>query len=820
MNREQNSKTKQNNRLQPGEFLKMLKNYFQIAFRYLTKYKVYSFINIFGFSIALVPVILTFLYIAYEFSYDKYNTNFDRIYRVVVEEKYYDRIEQSPIVPNPLAAAMKAEFPEIEHAVRIRNFSESFSFNGKNYLEENVIFADPGIFEVFSIDMIEGNTNTVLSDPYSIVLSESMAKKYFENKNPVGKTIHCGHEGDLIVKGVFKDIPKNSHFIIDFLIPAALLNDQKSITGISNDPTAWGFGMFYTYFLLKKNANPDELLSKFPAFLRKYSNNDYFNSSKIFFQPLKDIHLHSHLKTEFRENGDIMTIYLYLSVALIILIIAIINYVNLATARSSQRSKEIGVRKIIGAERIQLIRQLLGETVLITFCSFCITIILVELILPSFNTFVERDIHFNIFKNFDLFLAIVGFTVIVGICSGIYPALMLSSTQPISFFSHSPNVSRNPRFRSILVMIQFVLSIGLIFSSLVVRKQMNYISEKDLGYNKNNIVIIDIKNRKSKTSIESLKNELSQYPNIVSVSSSVNLPSETACGGGINWPGKPDNIRFEINYNTVDYNFIDLYEMKIIEGRKFSKEFPSDEYDAALISETAARDIGWVSPIGKIITYTSPYGTSNRKVIGVVKDFHMHSLFKKITPFYLVIDPKYCDYYLAIKIKPGNFQGTINYLKSKMEIFQPEFPFEYKFFSDIISESYRTENKLQTIFSTFSIFTIFIACLGLFGLISFTTEVRKKEIGIRKVLGATSRQISELLLKETMKLVILSSFLATPIAYFTMNKWLSNFAYRTEINIGMFLLAALIVYLIAIFAMILQVFKASVQNPVDIIKYE
>jgi putative ABC transport system permease protein len=795
----------------------MLKNYFLIAFRYLTKYKIYSFINIFGFAIALVPVFLTYLFITYEFSYDKHNENSDRIYRIIAENKSSQGVTSSGILPNPLASLLKAECPEIENSARMRSVSEQISYKDKNYIEKDVLYADPEIFQIFSFDVIYGAA--ALSDPYSILVSKSMAKKYFNNENPLGKTLKAAGRYDLTVKGVYKDIPKNSHFGANFIIPISLTGGTR-VYGEVFDKNSWGFSVYFTYFLLRKDASPEVLLNKIPDILKNHSSNTYLNNSKFSLQPLIDIHLKSNLVSENKINGNMNIIFFYGCIALIILIIACINYINLTTARTLQRAKEIGVRKIIGAEKTQIIKQIMVETFILTFCSFIITLILVEIVLPYFNSFVDRDIHFNIIYDFQRLLTMIALMMIISFCAGIFPALTLSSIRPLSLFSGSGFKSRKLLLRNALVIIQFVFTIFMVFCSIVVTDQMNYVSNKDLGYEKDNIIVVDLDSRKSKSDLAYLKNELVKNPDIISVSSSINLPNSTRCGGGVGWPGKPDDVNFNINYNTIDYNFVDLYGMKMISGRKFSREYSSDEKESVILSETAVRQIGWENPIGKTIFHTSPYGTSRRTVIGVVKDFHMHPFYSQITPFYLLIDNNCNDYYLSVKIKPDKIKETTAYLKSKLSSFQPEFPFSYEFFDDVIRSDYKSEFNLKILFTIFSIFTILIACLGLFGLISFSTEMRKKEIGIRKILGSSSIEIGSLLLSGILKLILLSSIFAIPAAYLMMNKWLSDFAYRIDINIIMMIEAVIIVNIISIFVMLTHVLKASNRNPIDSLRYE
>jgi putative ABC transport system permease protein len=794
----------------------MFKNYITISIRHLLKYKTYSFINIFGFSIALVPVILTYLYVMYEFSYDKYNSNFDQIYRVVTEYKDYGKTGQSGIVPNPLAKAMQSELPEIEYAGRMRASSAKISYNDENNHEQYIMNADPEILKIFSFKFLSGNPGTALDDPHSILFSGSMAEKYFGKENPLGKTIFLNDIYPLTVKGIFQDIPKNSHFSANFIIPVSLFYGSSSTSNIFGqqiNSNAWGFSVFFTYIQLRKGTDLDELTKKIPAFLEKNSTNTYFNHSIMHFQPLKDIHLKSNMNTEQKKNGNMVTIYLYISIAFIILIIACINYINLSTARSTQRTKEIGIRKIIGAGKSQLIRQIFTETFIITFFSFIISLLLVELILPYFNSFVERDIQFNFFKNYDLFLGTFCLILMVSILSGLYPAITLSSKRPFSFMSGQNTISTNSRFRNILVALQFMLTIALVFISISIEKQLNFISEKDLGFCKNNIIYIEMHNR-SDANLGYIKNELLKNRNIISVSSSSGLPVFSGSGTEFTSPEMPDIPKFQVEYNNIDYDFVDLYDMKIIQGRNFLKEYPADGQNSIIINESLAEKLGWKNPIGKTILHHT-----NRTVIGVVKDFNNHSLYKQVSPLYLLLNDS-PDCFLSVKMRPDNMKETIGFLKNKIEIFQPKYGFKYGFISDDINAEYGSEYKLQNIFRVFSVFTILIACLGLFGLISFTTEVRKKEIGIRKVLGASPLQICRLLLRVIINMIIISSILAFPIAFYVIQKWLSSFAYKTEITILAFLGAAMAVYIIAVAAMILQILRASLQNPVNSLKYE
>ncbi len=801
----------------------MLKNYFIIAFRNLARHRIFSFINIFGFSIALVPVILTILYANYEFSYDKFNKNYKRIYRVAFEDKISGNDAISAMTPIPLAAAMKNEFPETETAARIQRGQDVVYRNDEKFEEKDIYYADPEIFKILSFEMIKGNPASALSDPFSVVISNSMAKKYFGNINPLGKTLKTKRAYYLTVKGVYKDFPKNSHLCPDFIIPISKIlsasNDMQRFSGAS----AWGMRRLYTYIMLKENSTYEQVLNRFGDFYKKTSGFD--SSPKLILQNISDIHLYVDPEPNpftdkpYSKNGNVNKIYLYLIVAFIILLIAVINYVNLSSARASMRIKEVGVRKIVGAGRLQLTKQLLGETIIVTFCSFLISIFLVALILPYFNHFVERDIQFSIFFNITVIIYMAGFFISVSIVSGLYHAIIISSISPLSLFRGSSRIKNKSHFRNILVVIQFIFAIMLIFASLTVRNQLDFINTTDLGYNKNDIIVLNLNGNTTQSSEDALKNEISKNSNIVSVASSSAMPNKFSLGIFAEWPEKPPDANIMIDCNTVDYDFIDFYGMKIVKGRKFSKDYTSDENESVILNEAAVKAMGFNDPLGKIITYSSPWGKNDRKIIGVVKDFR-RSMFDEVNPYYLTIDNLFPYHTLSIKIRPNTERETIAFLKAAMNKFQPEYPFKYEFFDEIINSSYLTENRLQSLFSIFAVFAIIIACLGLVGLISFTTETRKKEIGIRKVIGATVRSIVIMFSKEFAKWILAASIIALPIAYYLTTLWLRNFVCRINISWWIFFLSGGIALFIAMATVSLQAIKAAVADPVKTLRYE
>ncbi|MGE5352740.1 MAG: ABC transporter permease [Acidobacteriota bacterium] len=798
----------------------MLRNYILITLRNLRRYKVYSIINILGFSIALVPVVLALLYVAYEFSYDRHNENFHRIYRVVDDgEDFFGGKTIDPVLPNPLARAMKDEFPEIEMTARMSVERGVITINEKDFDEENILMADPDFLKIFSFNFIQGNPETVLNDPSSICLSESTAKKYFGNENPMGMKLLYSNQYDFTVRGVYKDMPANSHFTADMIIPISENTGSYGMavmSGITNPNQSWGMSMYHVYFLLKENASVDDVDKKYKPFLQRHHVIGSFHHPKYFSQPLGDIHLKSDIYSKTGKRS-IDQIYLYLTMAMILLVIASINYVNLTSARFSQRVKEITVRKIIGAERSQLLRQLLTETLILSLLSLGITTILVMLILPYFNHYVDRDIHLNL----NMIAGVLGIVTVISILAGLYPASLASSVSPLSYFRGKGISLKKSRFRNILIIAQFVFTVVLIYCSLSVKNQINYMADKDPGYRKENIVLVPLRANYTPQKLAALKNEISKSHGVLSTSVANCLPNHVNSAWKTNLPGEPDEIKHVLWYGSIDNDFIDLYEMKIVKGRKF---IPSDEKDGIIVNETAAGSLGWKDPVGKKILVPARGGNTAKYVVGVVKDFHFQQACNRIEPLFFNIDSTERKSRLSIKIRGSNAPETLRHIQSVMKTFQPAYAFGYSFLEDELNKSkesyYKTELRLLYLFSVFSVFTLLISCLGLFGLVSFTTEVRSKEVGIRKVLGASVIQVSGLFIKEILKLILISSLISAPIAYFIMNKWLSGFPYRITQSPWVFISSTLVVIAVAITSLAFQVLRAAMQNPVNSIKYE
>lgn len=787
----------------------MFRNYLVIAIRNIKKYKAYSFINISGLAVGLAIFILIGLYVQYELSFDKYHENADRIYRVVRDLNTF--------TPAPLGPALKDNFPEVEAVTRIIQSRKMLISREQNhFLEETFYWAGPETFNIFTIPFIKGDPKTALKNPNSIVLSQETAKKYFGNEDPLGKIITVNDRIDFTVTGVFIDMPANSHFVMNIIVPYA------DYFQIGNDNIAnWGGNFSYTYFSLQEGANPVLLESKIqqiitiPIMERFGIKKPY--SQLFYLQPVTEIHLHSHRRQEISVNNDVGTIILFSSIAFLILFIACINYMNLATARSIRRGKEIGIRKVVGARRKQLILLLLGESVTMTVLALIFSVFLILLALPAFNSLVERPLHFDPFTNHQLFIGLIFLIIFIGLFAGSYPAITMSGFKPITVLSGVFTRSNKGKvLRNTLVLVQFSITIILFICTLTIKKQLIFMKNIDVGYSKEQIITMNIGDHAVRDNIEAIKTELLQYPGVSAVSTSARLPNdiETFMSRYLN-VNKPDEM-VTIFYNTVDYNFIDLYNIQIVEGRNFSKDFISDENGVFLVNEAAVMAAEWDSPVGRLFTH---WNGRTGKIVGVLKDFHLHSLHSPIDPLYIYLNTGNFSK-ISIKMDPTNIPETITHVKGVMKKYSPNFPFEYSFFDDVFDQSYHSEQRMVSIFSSFAFLAILIACLGLFGLTSFTTEQRTKEIGIRKILGEPVSNIVVKLSKEFTKWVLIANLIAWPVAWYTMTRWLENFAYKTEIGYWVFILAGSIALLIALLAVSSHAIKAAIANPVESLRYE
>ena len=790
--------------------LAMLSNYLKITLRNFTRQKIYSTINVAGLAVGMACVIIIMLWVQYEMSFDKHHEKAERIFRVAKESHINQPPTKAAVTPPPLSPALLHEFPEIEAAVRVCSWEdELFSYGQKHFLE-SYYAVDPSFFKIFTVHFLEGSKDTALDDPYSIVLTEKMAKKFFGQKNPLGEIIQFGDKADFRVTGIIKNMPVNSHLISDIFLPYESWAKLFEI-----DLKNWWWNGFYTYILLRPNADHLKLQEKFGVFTEKYG----FQSQELFLQPLLSIHLHSHFLGEIGQNMHTSTLILFGSIAVLILLIACINYMNLSTARSSTRLKEVGTRKVVGAHRSQIARQFLGESLVMSFFSLVLSLFLAYLFLPFFNSLAERQLTLNVENLIQILPGILVLILFVGLFAGSYPALLLSSFKPITTLKGGGGRGfQKTRLRNVLVVIQFSTSLILIIATFLVRNQLDYVRNKEMGFAKDQIMVVSIHDEHIQTNIAPVLEELKRNPSVLYASSSQFLPNDVKSSTYANWPGKPDEVRIIINAGEIGYDYTELYEIEIVKGRRFSREFPSDESGAFLINETAMKAMGDDFQLGMGFGHWASR-ESKGKIVGVMKDFHLHSLHEEIKPVYFFLNPRQ-GYRISIKIQGGNIPETIDFVQETVKKFSPNYPFDYRFFDDIFNMAYINEQKMERIFSIFALVAIFIACMGVFGLSAFIADQRRKEIGIRKVLGASALRIVYLLSKDLLWLVLAANIIGWPIAYYAMNRWLQNFAYRTNIGIEIFILSAILILVITMGTMSFQAIKSALANPVDSLRYE
>lgn len=811
----------------------MFKNYIKIAFRNIWLQKGYSFINISGLAVGLTCAILIITFIQNELSYDRFNTKADRIYRVTRE--WFNKDGESSFhlarVAPPIGALLKNDFPHIvEDEVRFLHDHAFLEIENTPIIEDNFYWAEQSAFNIFSINFIEGDPKTALKEPNSLVLTQSAAKKYFGNQDALGKTIRYEHQLNMKVTGIVEDVPGNSHFHYDFLASFVTLY-SPDIIGRKSLESNWGSNNYITYLLLPSNFPISELKSKIPGFIDKHMlqamrelnhdlpENPPHTTTTLHFQKLTDIHLHSHLTSEVEPNGDIDIVYLLGAISVFMLLIASINFMNLATARSAKRAKEIGVRKVMGADKKQLVKQFLGESMLTVFISLFFSLILVELFVTPFSNFMQRNLDFSLTGNPLLTGIILGITLLVGLSAGTYPAFVLSSFNPVKSLHDRLSMSRKSVFRSVLVVFQFTISIVLIIAMGIVYTQLQFVQNKNLGYNKDHLVVLP-SSSKIKENLDSFKSQLLQNTDIKMVTSSRLVPSNLLVnnwGADIYNNGKKEPVSFRLAVQEVDYDFIDTYQLKLVKGRNFSKEYATDDSAAFILNETAVKKLGWTNKtaVGKRMEY----GGNDGRVIGVVKDFNFETLHNEIIPIIMLITHR-GNNQVTVRISGTDIAGTLGFLKSKWAQYRPDYPFDYEFIDARLGELYRNDQKLGTAFGIFAIIAVIIACLGLFGLASYTAEARTKEIGVRKVLGASISNITLLISKEFLWLIISANIVAWPLAYYAMSQWLSGFAYSTTISIWLFVSAGFLAVLIALLTVSYQSIKAALQNPVKSLKYE
>ena len=797
----------------------MFKNYLKVVLRNIQKYKGYSFINIVGLAMGLTCCLLLILFIQYELSFDRYHKNADEIYRIVMQrsEEIYMGIDWYNSVPGALKATVPEEFDEVLMATRATRRDRTIKQNDNLFIESDFRYVDQEFLDIFSFPLIAGNPKTALSEPFSLVLTEEMAKKYFGNINPMDKVLNI-NDRDYKITGVLKNIPKNSHFTFNFIAPFKTLYAFKSASQLSPYEGWRTTSPWCMYILTKKKVDIKELEKKVSGLLGKYRKVNKRN--KLGLQPLTSIHLHSKVNLDEQNISDIRYIYLLSMIAFLIIVIACMNYMNLSTARSVKRAKEVGVRKVVGAHRKNLIVQFFGESTLFVLFALIVSIILTYMLIPGFSNFTDRDLNLTLLSSGWMIPGIFGIILFVGLISGSYPALLLSSFKPVHilrgiFISKSGGSSK---LRIILVVFQFTTTVVLIICALTTSKQMEYIRTSDLGFQKEHIIYSRAP-QALRQNFQPFKDQLEKNPDIKEVYGLGITPINVDNTAFPDWEGKQEEEQLYFSLSTVGYNFIDFFEIELIEGRNFSRDFSTDVSKAWIINETAVKVIGWKNPIGKKFGW--PWLIPDGRIIGVVKDFHFNSLHHKVLPMAVCLgNPERPGYYYALKINSEKIPRTLKFIKAKYKEFSLDYPFIYSFLDEAVNEKYQSEQKLNEIFNIFTIIAIFICCIGLLGLVSFTAEQKTKEIGIRKVFGASISKIVIMISREFIKWVVLAALIAFPIAWYAMNKWLENFAYKTDIGIGVYISALLIAFFISIISLGYKSVKAATANPVDSLRYE
>ena len=802
----------------------MFKNHLKIAYRYFVGHKLFSFINIFGLAIGIATCTIISLWVQRELSYDRFHKNAHRIYRIERELFRDNAYSRWPITGGAYKQALIDDFPEIENAVRF--WGREFSIKDhKNLTHRQSMFAvDNSIFEIFDFGLEKGDENIALVKPRSVVLTRDNALKFLGTDDVIGKSLSFEWDGKLVdfeITGILKEVPRNSHVDFDMLISISSFPNEEF-----ND---WRSNYLFTYILAAENTTRNDLEEKLKTFVSRRLEPHYgdllsqglgiHEVLKMHIFPITDIHLHPSPNWEIGAGGNMTSVYIFSSIAVLILIIACINFMNLSTAGANKRAKEVGLRKTIGAFKNQLRIQFIQESVLVAISALFFAIAFVSLFIPASNKIFDDTLSMNSLLQFKNLIMLIGTTLFVGFLAGLYPAFYLTKFEPMGILKSSPKLGNGKSiFQRNMVMIQFIISITLIIGTLTIYKQMEYIQSKSLGFDKENVVLIPVRSQQVVQSYESFRNELLRHSQIQSLAVSSDLPGETFYSN-TNFVSK-ERIDEPVSLIVLmtDFEFVGTYRMDLAAGRIFSKEFGSDTAGTLMLNEAAAQRFGWTpeEAIGKDLLY---FRRSIGKIVGVVKDFNYRSLHTTVEPMALILDPDDIRA-ISVRIQSGDIKRTIDLIEQKWGAAFPGELFEFSFLDNRINQLYENDVKMQNIFIIFSCFSIFVACLGLFGLSIFIAAERTKEIGIRKVLGASISKIILLLSKEFLIWIIISNVIAWPLAWFIMNNWLQNFAYRVDIGIWVFVLSASLALIIALATVSYQSIRAALANPVESLRYE
>lgn len=767
---------------------------------------------------------LILLYVQNERSYDRHFEKTERIYRLNVEYTIGDKVDTYANVPRPMAPTLKKEYPEVIEATRLVKFNR---YSGNSVLlrdsetinseiqEDLVFYADSTFFNIFEHAFLQGNPNTALRAKNTAVITEKVAHALYGDESPLGKVIEIDANQKFSITGVITNPSENTHLDFEVLLSWATFHTER-------DLNRWLGGHVFTYLLFEEYQDVDIFLAKWPDFYNRYMASTFDRiggSCKLLMQPLEDIHLHSNLQWEVSENGSAVYVYVFLLIGVFILLIACINYMNMATARSATRAAEVGIRKTFGATKDMLRRQFLSESIILTAVSILIAIGFLYFILPSFNDFVGKSLSLNWITNVWIIPGLLFVGLVVSLIAGIYPAFFLSSFVPVEVLKDQTSASsRRSGLRKFLVVVQFAISIMIVSGTGIVYDQLNYARSKELGFDKDNILIITIRDNIQPSQIPAIKSQLLQNSNILAAATSYDLPGKDLNHTAMeieNASGEMQQQTFQ--FMQIDHDFINLMQMQLTAGRSFDRTMTTDATQAVMVNEAAVKKFNWQNPVGKKVRFVG--SEDDLLVIGVVNDFHIGSLHHEIEPTVVLLSENLGGK-MFLKLATNQIPETIRFLERQWSAYDPDFPMDYVFLDTNYYKLYETDQKLGQVFKYFALLAIFISCLGLIALSSFSTEQRKKEIGVRKVLGASSVKIVFLLIKDFLILVLAANFLAWPAAYYAMNKWLQDFAYRVDLDWLVFFAAGLTAFCIAILTVGLQTIKAALANPVKSLRYE
>ncbi|MBN1272990.1 MAG: ABC transporter permease [Candidatus Aminicenantes bacterium] len=787
----------------------MLKFYIKTAVRNLFKSKSLSFINVTGLSVGMVVCLLLMLYVRDELSFDRYHQHSDRIFRILEND--------SPYTSPQVSGMVRDNFPEIERSARILVRDQcTIQYEEKQFIEKQFCLADPDLFSIFSFKLKKGNPAVVLKRPFSIVISETIARKYFGDEEPIGKVLRLENRHDYMVTGLMEEMPHNSHFRYDLL---ATLAGAERVFG-SHMMTNWGFRNFITYLLIRDHFSRTSFEKKVSPFIAEHREFDEGETPSTFsLQALKKIHLYSgFIDNDIQVQGNISHVLIFSGIGVLILLIACFNYVNLLTANATTRAREVAIKKVVGSTRSQLVRQFLGESIVILMISLCLAMTLSYLCLPVFNGLTGKSLSFSALLSGPMVLWISAVLVSAGLLSGFYPAFVLSSFLPVKTLKGIKSRGHTKlNFIKVIVGIQFAISIILIICALFMARQLLFLRNEELGYDKEHIIVTEIHDSFRSQKYELLKDKLLQNNSITSMTAASRIPTDDLNNWGtLQLPGQSEKLT--VPFVHVNFDYFKTFGISAVQGRLFSSQIKTDKDQALILNETAAKRLGLDDEtIGKRILISWP--SSDRRIIGIVKDFHFESLYHPIQPVAFVIYPRQC-WKTAIKVRASHLNETLFLIKKTWKAFYPEWVFEHQFVDDRVKQYYESEEKTFQLMGYFTSLAIFVACLGLFGLISFIIKRRFKEISIRKVLGAQAAGIFALLSRELLLGILLSNLVAWPVAWYSLNKWLQNFAYRTSLSLWIFVSAGMSVLAVALLTMSWQTIRAARSNPIDALKYE